>query len=144
MIAESYAELVEATRAEGEGLVLVEREAAHAVVTLNDPEKLNPLSAELTSRWWARPRSSGAFGRLALTSSRVDRRGGRSGGCSGWAAARALPPLTPPSAAPSLAGQTSDRSYRPGHLHPQRRAPPTSKRDARRGPGLVPVDAQKR
>jgi 2-(1,2-epoxy-1,2-dihydrophenyl)acetyl-CoA isomerase len=50
MMAESYAELLEAARAEGEGLVLVEREGAHAVVTLNDPEKLNPLSAALTVR----------------------------------------------------------------------------------------------
>lgn len=45
MIAESYAEVLEAARTEGEGLVLVEREGAHAVVTLNDPQKLNPLSA---------------------------------------------------------------------------------------------------
>jgi 2-(1,2-epoxy-1,2-dihydrophenyl)acetyl-CoA isomerase len=29
-------------------LVAVERDASHAIVTLNDPEKLNPLSAELT------------------------------------------------------------------------------------------------
>jgi 2-(1,2-epoxy-1,2-dihydrophenyl)acetyl-CoA isomerase len=50
MMAESYADVVEGARAEGEGLVLVEREGAHAVVTLNDPEKLNPLSAQLTVR----------------------------------------------------------------------------------------------
>ena len=49
-MAESYAEVAQAARAEGEGLVLVEREGAHAVVTLNDPEKLNPLSAALTVR----------------------------------------------------------------------------------------------
>lgn len=49
-MAESYADVVEGARAEGEGLVLVEREGAHAVVTLNDPEKLNPLSAQLTVR----------------------------------------------------------------------------------------------
>lgn len=36
-MAESYAQAVEAARTEGEGLVLVEREGAHAVVTLNDP-----------------------------------------------------------------------------------------------------------
>jgi 2-(1,2-epoxy-1,2-dihydrophenyl)acetyl-CoA isomerase len=47
-MAETYAETVaDARRAEGE-LVLVERSGRHAVVTLNDPEKLNPLSAELT------------------------------------------------------------------------------------------------
>jgi 2-(1,2-epoxy-1,2-dihydrophenyl)acetyl-CoA isomerase len=50
MMGASYAEVVEAARAEGEGLVLVERGDAHAVVTLNDPEKLNPLSAGLTVR----------------------------------------------------------------------------------------------
>jgi 2-(1,2-epoxy-1,2-dihydrophenyl)acetyl-CoA isomerase len=50
MMAESYAEVLEAARTEGEGLVLVEREGAHAVVTLNDPERLNPLSAALTVR----------------------------------------------------------------------------------------------
>jgi 2-(1,2-epoxy-1,2-dihydrophenyl)acetyl-CoA isomerase len=49
-MADSYAETVEHAGAEGEGLVLVERDGAHATVTLNDPEKLNPLSAALTVR----------------------------------------------------------------------------------------------
>jgi 2-(1,2-epoxy-1,2-dihydrophenyl)acetyl-CoA isomerase len=39
--------LAEAEQAERE-LVHVERDGAHAVVTLDDPDKLNPLSAELT------------------------------------------------------------------------------------------------
>jgi 2-(1,2-epoxy-1,2-dihydrophenyl)acetyl-CoA isomerase len=49
-MADSYAETVKEARAEAAagGLVLVERDGAHAVVTLNDPEKLNPLSAPLT------------------------------------------------------------------------------------------------
>src|SRR5262245_43054792 len=50
-MAETYAGTVAEARASGaDGLVLVERDGAHAVVTLNDPEKLNPLSAELTVR----------------------------------------------------------------------------------------------
>ena len=49
-MAATYAETVKESRAEGSDLVLVEREGAHAVVTLNDPEKLNPLSAPLTVR----------------------------------------------------------------------------------------------
>ena len=42
-----YDEIVETAR-NGERRVLVERGGAHAVVTLDDPGKLNPLSAELT------------------------------------------------------------------------------------------------
>jgi enoyl-CoA hydratase/carnithine racemase len=44
----TYDSVVQAARAVGEGLVSVERDGAHAIVTLHDPEKLNPLSAELT------------------------------------------------------------------------------------------------
>ena len=44
-MAASYAETVEEARAGTRIAVLVERQGAHAVVTLNDPEKLNPLSA---------------------------------------------------------------------------------------------------
>lgn len=47
---ESYEAVVEAARANTEDLVLVERDGGHAIVTLNDPEKLNPLSAALTVR----------------------------------------------------------------------------------------------
>ena len=43
----TYDSIVEAARGERE-LVTVSRERAHAIVTLNDPDKLNPLSAELT------------------------------------------------------------------------------------------------
>jgi 2-(1,2-epoxy-1,2-dihydrophenyl)acetyl-CoA isomerase len=46
----SYVETVEETREVDADLVLVERDGAHAVVTLNDPDKLNPLSAPLTVR----------------------------------------------------------------------------------------------
>jgi 2-(1,2-epoxy-1,2-dihydrophenyl)acetyl-CoA isomerase len=49
-MAESYTATVEEARLQGDGLVLVEREGGHAVVTLNDPEKLNPLGAALTVR----------------------------------------------------------------------------------------------
>jgi 2-(1,2-epoxy-1,2-dihydrophenyl)acetyl-CoA isomerase len=49
-MASTYMETVEEARPRGEELVLVERDGAHAVVTLNDPEKLNPLSAPLTVR----------------------------------------------------------------------------------------------
>ncbi|MGH2746210.1 MAG: enoyl-CoA hydratase/isomerase family protein [Pseudonocardiaceae bacterium] len=49
-MADTYTATVEGARAAGEGLVLVEREGAHAVVTLNDPAKLNPLGAALTVR----------------------------------------------------------------------------------------------
>ncbi|HEU0024622.1 MAG TPA: enoyl-CoA hydratase/isomerase family protein [Thermoleophilaceae bacterium] len=48
-MAETYAETVAEARGADE-LVLVEREGAHAIVTLNDPDKLNPLSAPLTVR----------------------------------------------------------------------------------------------
>jgi 2-(1,2-epoxy-1,2-dihydrophenyl)acetyl-CoA isomerase len=44
----SYLELVEEARAVTDELVLVERGDAHAVVRLNDPPKLNVLSAALT------------------------------------------------------------------------------------------------
>jgi 2-(1,2-epoxy-1,2-dihydrophenyl)acetyl-CoA isomerase len=49
-MAATYSETVEESREGHDDLVLVEREGAHAVVTLNDPEKLNPLSAPLTVR----------------------------------------------------------------------------------------------
>src|SRR6266550_1614516 len=49
-MASTYVETVNEARAAGEGSVLVERDGAHAVATLNDPEKLNPLSAPLTVR----------------------------------------------------------------------------------------------
>jgi 2-(1,2-epoxy-1,2-dihydrophenyl)acetyl-CoA isomerase len=45
--ATTYDEIVERART-GRGLVTVQRDGAHAIVTLDDPEKLNPLSAELT------------------------------------------------------------------------------------------------
>jgi 2-(1,2-epoxy-1,2-dihydrophenyl)acetyl-CoA isomerase len=48
-VIEARAAARSADAAEG-GLVLVEREGGHAVVTLNDPDKLNPLSAPLTVR----------------------------------------------------------------------------------------------
>jgi 2-(1,2-epoxy-1,2-dihydrophenyl)acetyl-CoA isomerase len=45
----TYEEAMAQARANGgRPLVVVERNGAHAVVTLDDPEKLNPLSAELT------------------------------------------------------------------------------------------------
>jgi 2-(1,2-epoxy-1,2-dihydrophenyl)acetyl-CoA isomerase len=43
----TYDSIVEAARGQRE-LVAVSRDGAHAIVTLDDPEKLNPLSAELT------------------------------------------------------------------------------------------------
>ena len=46
----SYTEVVEEARAADPALVLVEREGARATVTMNDPERLNPLSAALTVR----------------------------------------------------------------------------------------------
>jgi 2-(1,2-epoxy-1,2-dihydrophenyl)acetyl-CoA isomerase len=49
-MAETYAETVAEAVTSDADLVLVERAGAHAVVTLNDPEKLNPLSAPLTVR----------------------------------------------------------------------------------------------
>ncbi len=48
-MAETYADTVAKARG-ADDLVLVEREGAHAIVTLNDPDKLNPLSAPLTVR----------------------------------------------------------------------------------------------
>jgi 2-(1,2-epoxy-1,2-dihydrophenyl)acetyl-CoA isomerase len=47
-MAETYTDAVSEARESAEDLVLVEREGARAVVTLNDPERLNPLSAPLT------------------------------------------------------------------------------------------------
>jgi 2-(1,2-epoxy-1,2-dihydrophenyl)acetyl-CoA isomerase len=47
-MAETYTKTVAEAREEAADLVLVERQGAHAVVTMNDPEKLNPLSAPLT------------------------------------------------------------------------------------------------
>jgi 2-(1,2-epoxy-1,2-dihydrophenyl)acetyl-CoA isomerase len=44
----TYAELVEQVREGDTDHVMVEREGAHAVVTMNDPRHLNALSAELT------------------------------------------------------------------------------------------------
>jgi 2-(1,2-epoxy-1,2-dihydrophenyl)acetyl-CoA isomerase len=49
-MANTYVETVAEARGAAESLVLVERDRAHAIVTLNDPEKLNPLSAPLTVR----------------------------------------------------------------------------------------------
>lgn len=47
MPAPTYESLVAAARADA-ALVHVERTETHAIVTLDDPERLNPLSAELT------------------------------------------------------------------------------------------------
>jgi 2-(1,2-epoxy-1,2-dihydrophenyl)acetyl-CoA isomerase len=45
----TYPDVVDAARNERErSYVAVDRSGAHAIVTLDDPEKLNPLSAELT------------------------------------------------------------------------------------------------
>ena len=44
----SYEQTVRQAREDRTSLVLVDREGSRAVVTLNDPEKLNPLSAALT------------------------------------------------------------------------------------------------
>jgi 2-(1,2-epoxy-1,2-dihydrophenyl)acetyl-CoA isomerase len=44
----TYAEAVATAKEAAADLVLVERREAHALVTMNDPDKLNPLSAELT------------------------------------------------------------------------------------------------
>ena len=44
----SYAEIVDAARASEDRRVLVERDGAHAIVTMHDPDHLNALSAELT------------------------------------------------------------------------------------------------
>lgn len=48
MTTRSYEGAVREARGSEESLVLVKREGSRAVVTLNDPEKLNPLSAPLT------------------------------------------------------------------------------------------------
>ena len=47
-MATTYAEAIEEARATDDQLVVVEREGAHAIVRMDDPDKLNPLSAELT------------------------------------------------------------------------------------------------
>jgi 2-(1,2-epoxy-1,2-dihydrophenyl)acetyl-CoA isomerase len=47
-VTRTYVETVERASAHAGELVLVERDGARAVVTMNDPERLNPLSAELT------------------------------------------------------------------------------------------------
>ena len=48
-MASGYRELIESVRADqGRALVTVQREGAHALLTLDDPERLNPLSAQLT------------------------------------------------------------------------------------------------
>jgi 2-(1,2-epoxy-1,2-dihydrophenyl)acetyl-CoA isomerase len=47
-MASTYPEAIAEARAVEEELVQVERQGAHAIVRMNDPEKLNPLSAELT------------------------------------------------------------------------------------------------
>ncbi|HET9023414.1 MAG TPA: enoyl-CoA hydratase/isomerase family protein [Burkholderiaceae bacterium] len=44
----TYAEVIEHARQNGGDMVLVERDGAHAVVTMNDPRHLNALSAALT------------------------------------------------------------------------------------------------
>jgi 2-(1,2-epoxy-1,2-dihydrophenyl)acetyl-CoA isomerase len=49
-MATDYAGLVAEAREGAAELVLLEREGARAFVTMNDPEKLNPLSAALTVR----------------------------------------------------------------------------------------------
>jgi 2-(1,2-epoxy-1,2-dihydrophenyl)acetyl-CoA isomerase len=46
----TYADVVADARAASPELVLVERNGAHAIVTLNEPDRLNPLSAALTVR----------------------------------------------------------------------------------------------
>lgn len=43
-----YEEFVNEARAEASAFVAVEREGAHAVVTLDDPDRLNPLSGPMT------------------------------------------------------------------------------------------------
>jgi 2-(1,2-epoxy-1,2-dihydrophenyl)acetyl-CoA isomerase len=48
MTTTSYEQTVRQAREDRTSLVLVDREGSRAVVTLNDPEKLNPLSASLT------------------------------------------------------------------------------------------------
>jgi 2-(1,2-epoxy-1,2-dihydrophenyl)acetyl-CoA isomerase len=46
----TYADVVAEARAASPERVLVERNGAHAIVTLNEPDRLNPLSAALTVR----------------------------------------------------------------------------------------------
>ena len=48
MTTTSYEEAVRKARGSSDRLVLVERDGAHAVVTMNEPDRLNPLSAPLT------------------------------------------------------------------------------------------------
>jgi 2-(1,2-epoxy-1,2-dihydrophenyl)acetyl-CoA isomerase len=48
MTISSYVEALASANAEDRALVEVEREGSHALVLLNDPEKLNPLSVALT------------------------------------------------------------------------------------------------
>jgi 2-(1,2-epoxy-1,2-dihydrophenyl)acetyl-CoA isomerase len=48
MTTATYSDIVERAGEAGDELVLVERKRASALVTMNDPERLNPLSAELT------------------------------------------------------------------------------------------------
>ena len=48
MTVRTYPEIVEEAERDAPGLVLVEREGSAAIVTMNDPERLNPLSAALT------------------------------------------------------------------------------------------------
>jgi 2-(1,2-epoxy-1,2-dihydrophenyl)acetyl-CoA isomerase len=48
MTATTYAEIVAGAEDAPQDLVLVERDGARATVTMNDPERFNPLSAELT------------------------------------------------------------------------------------------------
>jgi 2-(1,2-epoxy-1,2-dihydrophenyl)acetyl-CoA isomerase len=47
-MATTYPDAIAEARASDEQLVVVEREGAHAIVRMDDPDKLNPLSAELT------------------------------------------------------------------------------------------------
>jgi 2-(1,2-epoxy-1,2-dihydrophenyl)acetyl-CoA isomerase len=44
----SYEDALASAREQGDGLVLAERDGAHAIVTMNEPERMNPLSAALT------------------------------------------------------------------------------------------------
>ena len=47
-MATTYVDAIAEARATEERLVVVERDGAHAIVRMDDPDKLNPLSAELT------------------------------------------------------------------------------------------------
>jgi 2-(1,2-epoxy-1,2-dihydrophenyl)acetyl-CoA isomerase len=44
----TYADVVASATDAGDDLVIVERDGAHATVTMNEPERMNPLSAALT------------------------------------------------------------------------------------------------